>query len=63
LSGRKYLKVRYLVKALKNLYKIRASGINNAGTYACTIMILKDDPELHIAPGRPDVEPFQVLRF
>ena len=29
----------------------------------CTIMVLKDDPELHISPGRPDVEPFQVLRF
>jgi hypothetical protein len=49
--------------AAKSFYKNRESGINNSGTYACTIMVLKDEPELHIAPGRPDVEPFQVLRF
>lgn len=48
---------------LENLYRDRKSGINNAGTYACTIMFLKDDPELYIAPGRPDEEPFQVLAF
>lgn len=48
---------------LKALYRDRPSGINNAGTYACTIMVLKDKPELHISPGRPDAEPFQVLRF
>ena len=48
---------------LKALYRDRKSGINNAGTYACTIMLLGDDPELHIAPGRPDIEPFQVLAF
>ena len=48
---------------LKSLYRDRKSGINNAGTYACTIMLLKDDPELHIAPGRPDEQPFQTLAF
>ncbi|MDH4196224.1 MAG: C45 family peptidase [Candidatus Aminicenantes bacterium] len=48
---------------LKALYRDRKSGINNAGTYACTIMLLGDDPELHIAPGRPDTEPFQILPF
>lgn len=48
---------------LKTLYADRASGINNAGTYGCTIMILGGKPELHISPGRPDVEPFQVLGF
>ena len=48
---------------LKSLYRDRKSGINNAGTYACTIMLLKDAPELHIAPGRPDEEPFQILAF
>ena len=26
-------------------------------------MILGEKPELHISPGRPDVEPFQVLGF
>lgn len=48
---------------LKTIYRDRASGINNGGTYACTIMLLGDAPELHIAPGRPDTEPFQVLTF
>jgi isopenicillin-N N-acyltransferase-like protein len=48
---------------LKSLYGDRKSGINNGGTYACTIMLLGDSPELHIAPGRPDTEPFQVLAF
>jgi hypothetical protein len=26
-------------------------------------MLLGDHPELHIAPGRPDEEPFVVLAF
>jgi hypothetical protein len=41
----------------------RASGINNRETYGCTIMVLGEKPELHISPGWPDVEPFQVLDF
>jgi len=49
--------------ALKALFGNRASGINNAGTYGCTIMVLGENPELHISPGRPDEEPFQVLTF
>jgi hypothetical protein len=48
---------------LKSVFADRASGINNPGTYGCTIMILGEKPELHISPGRPDVEPFQVLDF
>lgn len=48
---------------LEALFKNRAAGINNAGTYGCTIMVLGKNPELHIAPGRPDEEPFQVLSF
>jgi Acyl-coenzyme A:6-aminopenicillanic acid acyl-transferase len=48
---------------LKALYRDRNSGINNAGTYACTIMLLGDKPELHITPGRPDAEYFQILSF
>jgi len=48
---------------LKTLFANRTSRINNAGTYGCTIMILGEKPELHISPGRPDVEPFQVLDF
>jgi hypothetical protein len=26
-------------------------------------MVLGENPELHISPGRPDEEPFQVLAF
>jgi hypothetical protein len=48
---------------LKRVFAGRDSGINNEGTYGCTIMVLGDRPELHIAPGRPDLEPFEVLAF
>jgi sugar phosphate isomerase/epimerase len=48
---------------LKRVFADRNSGINNAGTYGCTIMVLGDHPELYIAPGRPDKEPFEVLAF
>jgi hypothetical protein len=51
------------VESLIALFKDRASGINNAGTDGCTIMVLGEDPELHISPGRPDEQPFQVLAF
>ncbi|MDD8027097.1 MAG: C45 family autoproteolytic acyltransferase/hydrolase [Acidobacteriota bacterium] len=51
------------LEVLKTLYADRASGINNGGTYGCTIMILGEKPKLHISPGRPDIEPFQVLDF
>jgi len=49
--------------ALKEIFGDRASGINNTGTYGCTIMVLGAKPELHIAPGRPDETPFEVLGF
>ncbi|MCX6566159.1 MAG: C45 family autoproteolytic acyltransferase/hydrolase [Candidatus Aminicenantes bacterium] len=48
---------------LKTLFANRTSGINNASTCVCTIMILGEKPELHISPGRPDIEPFRVLGF
>jgi len=48
---------------LKRVFADRDSGINNEGTYGCTIMVLGDHPELHIAPGRPDTAPFEVLGF
>jgi hypothetical protein len=51
------------VASLQEIYKNRDSGINNNGTYGCTIMVLGESPELHIAPGRPDETAFQVLRF
>jgi isopenicillin-N N-acyltransferase-like protein len=49
--------------SVKGIFRDRASGINNAGTYGCTIMVLGDRPELHISPGRPDEAPFQTLGF
>jgi isopenicillin-N N-acyltransferase-like protein len=48
---------------LKRLFADRGSGINNERTYGCTIMVLGEHPKLHIAPGRPDEAPFQVLEF
>ena len=48
---------------LKKVFSDRPSEINNEGTYGCTIMVLGDRPELHIAPGRPDTVPFEVLGF
>jgi isopenicillin-N N-acyltransferase-like protein len=48
---------------LKRMFADRSSGINNERTYGCTIMVLGERPELHIAPGRPDEEPFQTLTF
>jgi hypothetical protein len=48
---------------LKRIYADRNSGINNVGTYGCTIMVLGDRPELHISSGRPDEAPFEVLSF
>jgi len=49
--------------ALLSIFRDRASGINNGATYGCTIMILGEKPELHIAPGRPDEVPFETLGF
>jgi len=49
--------------ALQSIFRDRASGINNGGTYGCTIMVLGEKPELHISPGRPDEAPFEVLGF
>jgi isopenicillin-N N-acyltransferase like protein len=48
---------------LESVFRDRASGINNGSTYGCTIMVLGERPELHIAPGRPDEAPFEVLGF
>ena len=48
---------------LKRVYSGRDSRINNPSTYGCTIMVLGDRPELHIAPGRPDTVPFEVIDF
>jgi hypothetical protein len=51
------------VDTLKDIFSNRKSIINNRRTFGCTIMKLGKNPELHISPGRPDKEPFQVFRF
>jgi hypothetical protein len=38
-------------------------GKTGTFTFASTIMVLSDRPELHIAAGPPDVTPFEILRF
>jgi predicted choloylglycine hydrolase len=48
---------------LKEIFSNRDIIINNRGTFGCTIMKLGQNPELHISPGRPDEEPYQVFRF
>lgn len=51
------------VDTLKDIFSNREIIINNSGTFGCTIMKLGKNPELHISPGRPDEEPFQIFRF
>jgi isopenicillin-N N-acyltransferase-like protein len=48
---------------LKDIFSNREIIINNRNTFGCTIMKLGKHPELHISPGRPDEEPFQIFRF
>jgi hypothetical protein len=59
----KYNSAAIDLDSLQALFKNRASGINNATTYGCTIMVLGEDPELHVSPGRPDLAMFQVVKF
>ncbi|MCJ7579706.1 MAG: C45 family peptidase [Candidatus Aminicenantes bacterium] len=51
------------VDVLKDIFSNRETLINNSGTFGCTIMVLGKYPELHISPGRPDEEPFQIFQF
>jgi predicted choloylglycine hydrolase len=51
------------VAALKDIFSNRDIIINNRRTFGCTIMKLGQNPELHISPGRPDEEPFQLFHF
>ena len=41
----------------------RTFPISNIGTYACVIMVLSENPTLHIAPGKPHLTPFQTFTF
>jgi hypothetical protein len=51
------------VDMLKDIFSNREIIINNRNTFGCTILKLGKNPELHISPGRPDEEPFQIFRF
>lgn len=51
------------IDLLKDIFSTRTNMINNLGTFGCTILVLGNDPELHISPGRPDEEDFQIFKF
>jgi isopenicillin-N N-acyltransferase-like protein len=51
------------LEKLKDIYSDRETYINNRSTFGATIMVLLENPELYISPGRPDEEPFHVFRF
>lgn len=51
------------IDLLKKIFSDREHKINNNGTFGCTIMVLGKHPELHISPGRPDEEAFQIFKF
>lgn len=48
---------------IKTILSSRNSGINRESTYGCTIMVLSENPELHISAGRPDEVDFQIYKF
>lgn len=52
-----------LIKATLSSRDSESKPISNPLSYACTIMVLSAKPQLHIAPGRPDITPFEVFRF
>lgn len=51
------------LQEIKDIFADRTTHINNNGSFGCTIMILKPEPELHLSPGRPDEDAFLVFRF
>jgi len=51
------------LQRLKDIFSDRATHINNRGSFGCSIMVLKPEPELHLSAGRPDEEPFLIFRF
>jgi isopenicillin-N N-acyltransferase-like protein len=51
------------IEKLKDIYRNRETFINNRSTFGTTIMVLSENPELHISAGRPDEASFQIFRF
>jgi hypothetical protein len=52
-----------LVRSVLSSREGEGRRISDDTTFGCTIMVLGAEPELHIAPGRPDRNAFQVVRF
>ncbi|MFY9343346.1 MAG: hypothetical protein WAT39_12695 [Planctomycetota bacterium] len=53
------------VAAVKALLACRdgAPSVCNDSTYACLVMLLGGQPEMHVSKGASDKEPFLVVRF
>jgi len=51
------------VDKIKSILSNRNWGICHRNNFGGTIMVLKDQPEFHISPGQPDIEPFHVFKF
>ncbi len=67
---REELKKRNFKAGFHDIKAILSSDKYNAGrpisyynTYGCTIMILSDNPELHITSGRPNKNKFFIYKF
>ncbi len=52
-----------VIKAALRSRDQASNPVSNKYTYACTMMVLSVNPELHIAPGRPHETAFKVFRF
>lgn len=51
------------VDKIKEILSNRDWSICHRNNFGSTIMVLTDQPEFHISPGQPDVEPFHVFKF
>ncbi|HNB69995.1 MAG TPA: C45 family autoproteolytic acyltransferase/hydrolase [Acidobacteriota bacterium] len=52
-----------VIKSALSSRDSKISPISNESTFGCTIMVLSDKPELHIAPGQPHRTAFRRFRF
>lgn len=52
-----------VIKAALSSRDSEKSPISNNSTFGCTIMVLSDEPELHIAPGQPHLTAFRTFGF
>ena len=52
-----------LIQATLRSRDVPYDSVNNAWTYGCTIMVLSEEPQLYLAPGRPHETKFELLQF